>query len=371
VVITLVKYILLYANSFANETNLEGMKMKEIIDRVNKLKLGKPQIHQNLVLVPLFAKSSKLEYLIFDEAVNEGLKIGETGSVQSLHFSNKTGNEILIMQGEYVKGGKQNRMVATNIYMAQGFDGEVPVNCVEQHRWTGGPIKAFESSGEFAPRGVSYLAAVGQHEVWNAVRTRSVAHGVKSRTADLGDIYTAKRSELADYLANFHYVSGSVGILGVTENHGKKSYSVDIFDQSKTIEKNFRKLVESLALDAEIQDTVKMPSKDEVASFLKTIESCHFSERKPVSLGRDFRLNGGKTEGFALTYEGIPLYITLSSSTKAMGKESWLPDNDWPDGFDRVVGPGDFRFRNSDFETGHYRHRGPTDSLITGFRRTR
>jgi len=73
--------------------------MKEVKKYVSSLKLGDPQVYRNLAIAPLMGKDSKLDYLTFDEAVNSGLSIDETGSVPTLHFTNKTGKEILILQG--------------------------------------------------------------------------------------------------------------------------------------------------------------------------------------------------------------------------------------------------------------------------------
>lgn len=109
--------------------------MKTIVDYVGGLELGKVQKFKNMAVVPLIGTDSELEYMVFDEAINSGLKISETNDVGSLHASNKTGLDVLVLQGEYVIGGKQNRMMKRNMLLAKDYDGFVPVRCVEKNRW--------------------------------------------------------------------------------------------------------------------------------------------------------------------------------------------------------------------------------------------
>ena len=58
--------------------------MKQIENYIANLELGQPQYYKNMAVVPLLGKDSGLDYLVFDEAVNSGLQIRETGSVPTL-----------------------------------------------------------------------------------------------------------------------------------------------------------------------------------------------------------------------------------------------------------------------------------------------
>ncbi len=317
--------------------------MKEISDYIHRLKIGNIKKYKNMAVAPLLEADSKLEYIVFDEAVNSGLRVSETGSVPTLHFSNKTGKEILILQGEYVEGGKQNRMVAANVYMAKAFEGDVPVNCVEEHRWSTGydslniglniedPFRPgfrnpprqrrrqddrFYSSMRMATKGVCSASSRGQGEVWGQVNKLIGDHKVSSRTGNINDVFNHKQDELSDYVSNFQYTPGAVGIVVAIEQDGKKIYGTDIFDQSTTMEKNFSKLLESYILEAVSSGSSIRQTKKEISAFLGYINNIKFNERKPVSLGRDFLLNGDKIEGSALVYESTPVYVSFSTRTE-------------------------------------------------------
>ena len=323
--------------------------MKEIKDYINKLKIGPIKKYKNMAVAPLLEDDSKLEYIVFDEAVNSGLNVRETGSVPTLHFSNKTGKEVLILQGEYAEGGKQNRMVAANVYMAKKFEGDVPVRCVEEHRWSPGydspniglnlgdsfgpgirtpprrqssPEGQFHSSMRMATKGVCFASVRGQGEVWGQVNKLMGAHKVSSRTGNISDVFNHKQDELSDYVSNFQYIPDSVGIVVAVEQDGKKIYGTDVFDQSRTMEKNFSKLLESYILEAISNGSSIRQTKKEISAFMGYINNMSFNERKPVSLGRDFLLNGSQLEGSALVYESIPVYVSFSTRIKGHEKDT-------------------------------------------------
>lgn len=323
--------------------------MKEINDYVNRLKIGNIKKYKNMAVAPLLEADSKLEYLVFDEAVNSGLNVRETGSVPTLHFSNKTGKEVLILQGEYAEGGKQNRMMAANVYMAKDFEGDVPVRCVEERRWSPGynspniglnlrdlfgsgfrtpprqqrpPEEQFHSSMRMATKGVCFASARGQGAVWGQVNKLMGDHKVSSRTGNISDVFNQKKEDLSDYVSNFQYTPGAVGVVVAVEQGGKKIYGADIFDQSRTMEKNFSKLLESYILEAITKGSSIKQTKKEIKAFLGYINNMSFNERKPVSLGRDFLLNGNQSEGSALVYESIPVYVSFSTRTEGSKKET-------------------------------------------------
>ena len=286
----------------------------------HKVKVGEVKIHKNLAVAPLMGKDSKLEYLVFDEAVNSGLSVRETGDVPTLHFKNETGKEVLILQGEYVTGGKQNRMVATNIYMAKDFDGPVPVNCVEQSRWSGHERGGFTSGNRRAPASVSLMASVGQGEVWGEVRRMTESLGTETHTGDMGASYAQREKDLAEYLSNFEFQEGAVGVIAAMQRGKQRVYVADIFDQTATLQKNYKKLLESYAIEALSYKAIGSQSKSDIQAFLKAAGDLQYHKRQAVSLGEDLKTGAGLISGFALVYQETPLYVNLASNFMPVGQ---------------------------------------------------
>lgn len=290
--------------------------MTTIADYLRSVQIGEAQAYKNLALFPLLGPTSKLEYLVFDEAVQQGLQIEDTGTVPSLRVRNTTGRRVLILQGEYVIGGKQNRMFVHNLFIDPDFQEEVAVNCVQQHRWTSG-LGTFTTSGQRAHTRLRRATMTGQGEVWNEVRSYSSSTRVHSATGDLSEIYQQQSSRASDYLPHYELVEGAVGIAAMIDlQQEQKVISVDLFDQPSTLRRNFRKLVESYVLEALPGGAEIKPPREEVKTFLHDIGTILVQEEKTSGLGKSFRVQGQQSQGSVLLYEDQLLYLTVSSVLK-------------------------------------------------------
>jgi len=87
---------------------------------------------------------------LFGDPLLEAFTIEETsasGSVPVLRATNNTTFDVVLIAGQLVKGGKQNRGVNTDILVCSGTSANVPVTCVEQGRWSGRPGARFQHGG--------------------------------------------------------------------------------------------------------------------------------------------------------------------------------------------------------------------------------
>lgn len=158
---------------------------------IPEFKLGEPITHGNLTLIPLFAKHNPSPNFI---TLNEGLKnktviVQEkgTGEVPTLRVTNRSGRPLLLLAGEILQGGYQDRIVHEDCIVAgDARPVDIRVFCVEQGRWSGGQafttpqhpqgVKAKNeevsiADGAIAMPSVREAAQVtsDQGKVWNAV----------------------------------------------------------------------------------------------------------------------------------------------------------------------------------------------------------
>jgi hypothetical protein len=71
----------------------------------------------------------------------------EGGTVPMLGASNQSPFDVLIIAGQLVRGGKQNRGINTDLFIRAGGSTRIPVTCVEQGRWSGGRGDRFRYGG--------------------------------------------------------------------------------------------------------------------------------------------------------------------------------------------------------------------------------
>ena len=90
-------------------------------------------------LPPFSPPAGTVEYLLSDEAIGAGSvtveEVSEGGSVPNLLVSNTGDSRVLFLEGEELKGAKQNRVLNTSVLVAAHSKTPIPVSCVEQGRW--------------------------------------------------------------------------------------------------------------------------------------------------------------------------------------------------------------------------------------------
>src|SRR5579883_3532224 len=104
------------------------------------IRVADPISHESISIFPLEAEAqSKVDYVLSDEALGAGTvsveEVGEAGSVPELVVNNQADNLVLFLEGEELRGAKQNRVLNTSVLVAAKSKIKIPVSCVEQGRW--------------------------------------------------------------------------------------------------------------------------------------------------------------------------------------------------------------------------------------------
>src|SRR5580765_2077582 len=117
-------------------------------------RVGEPVHHAGLSVFPLFSDSiGQVEYCVAEQALAGGSatveEVSESGSVPELLVDNRGDIRILLLEGEELRGAKQNRILNTSVLAAAHTKLKIPVSCVEQRRWRYSE-RHFRSSGHHA-----------------------------------------------------------------------------------------------------------------------------------------------------------------------------------------------------------------------------
>src|SRR5271166_968989 len=162
--------------------------------------VGNPACHEALTVFPLFLNASTgVDYLLSDEAISAGSvtveEVSEGGSVPNLLVTNKGDSRVLFLEGEELRGVKQNRVLNTSVLIGAHSKTPIPVSCVEQGRWryrtkhfvSGGSHSSSKlrhilkkSSYQSMKAGLGYTS--NQMEVWNEVSRQMNSLGSSSET---------------------------------------------------------------------------------------------------------------------------------------------------------------------------------------------
>ncbi len=119
---------------------------------LTSLRPGQPQILDALTIAPLYTETAPplFSYLVLSDAHATGL-VGVTekpqASVPTLLVINRAPLPILILDGEELVGGLQNRVVNTTLLVPAASTLELDLSCVPHGRWHPSATDAF-SPGE-------------------------------------------------------------------------------------------------------------------------------------------------------------------------------------------------------------------------------
>lgn len=184
-------------------------------------------------------------------------------SVNELVLVNNSSRPLILLAGEVVSGGKQNRIIGADLVVPPKSDPlPLTVFCVEHGRWTPGG-GAFDSAKAMAHPSIRKEAQVAksQAEVWGSVAQTVEVTGAAAPTASYVDALNspkAKRDleEVAsaiegDYERELREQVRDRGAVGVVVAIGGQLVWSDVFPSPDLFRKYWPKLLRSYVMEAE------------------------------------------------------------------------------------------------------------------------
>jgi hypothetical protein len=203
----------------------------------------------------------------------------DAAEVNRLFVENISSDTIIILGGEVVRGGKQDRMIAQD-FMVLPHSGklDIAVFCVEHGRWTGSEeVSTFQIAMDVAPNKVrrAAKAAAPQEKVWEEVADLTKSLDVSTPTEALASAVDDSKMEESrqPYKKQLEKIDWPESVVGVIAVMGKEIVGLDIFAQHQLFIKYYPSLLSSYCSDAyALRDSAVMPYA-EVQSFLNTLIS--------------------------------------------------------------------------------------------------
>ena len=274
---------------------------------------AKNYTYHHLRLYPIRAKESFQKtfrdvgkYMSLKEAIEKKkVKISEKGrggSVNELVIENLSSDTIIVLPGEIIKGGKQDRVVNQDMVLSpRSGKKSLPVFCVESGRWeSASKDEAFEahfSTGSASLRKVVEKEA-SQEKVWSKVDEINNKNKTGSPTKTYASISNSKNltSQLAAYrkffTTKFEKDDRIIGMLAVS---GNKIISCDMFATPWLFRQHFDNLLTSYATDAIIEGAPVTIAQEEVKKYFDKLLKSEVSQKEMVrEKGKSFSDKGKK-----------------------------------------------------------------------------
>jgi len=236
---------------------------------------------------------------------------GSGATVNQLVLINRSKRPLLLLAGELVSGGKQDRVIGKDRIIPAGAPPlPLDVFCVEHGRWTGSA--QFAAANTIVHPSVREKAAVDQKqtEVWDAVRSGTTlraspaAPSARVTARDIqGAIASNGRTEAYEQIYQSRAVGVSIDdfvnevqrrfsqatsglknerVVGVVVAYGGEVAWSDIFASGDLFDHYWHKLLRSYAVEALTRPTYRQAaSRDNASEFLRRLNGRETQETEP------------------------------------------------------------------------------------------
>ena len=299
----------------------------------------------NLTVFPLVGATSRdtREFLTLDEGLRSGeVVVTESGSVQplirrrtrptpihegaqvnQLVLVNNSKRPLLLLAGEIVTGGKQDRVIAKDrLVPSESEPVELGVFCVEPGRWVAKSASFGAFGGNMAAPSVRLRAMKdkNQQQVWDSVRSAQTNIASQMSTSEAVEVQAtssyATVMENGDVKRKLDSVAAPIerdysklirelrdqNAVGVVVAVDGEIIWADIFASTQLLEKYWPKLIRSYATEALVSRTSDREVKVQSAqAFVDHMDGSHETVDREPGLYQHTEINGDGYKVFVLS----------------------------------------------------------------------
>lgn len=313
-----------------------------ILDVLSNLTLGETQRFANVAVTPLYSETAEnVAYTGLSRALASSAfkitEVSESGSVPDLRLVSELDEAVLLIDGEELRGAKQNRILNATILAEAHSQLTIPVSCTEHGRWSYLSDRFADSDVVMTPRhraatsadvhqslreGRSYRSDQGA--VWSRVGAMHDKLGTRSATGAMRDAFEAGLPRLERFAEAFPCTSRQKGLAVAVDG---RLLGLELISRSEVYADLHPKLIRSYAMETLLQtdgSQVSDAGNGGVSVLLEQLAAASETRNKSVGLGWDIRYAGSGVVGSALVVDEDPVHMAffrLDAGSASAGAE--------------------------------------------------
>ena len=284
------------------------MKMISIDDEIkinSDIELLTPQVHENIAIIPLKTERTYTDILTLKKGLELGLvrvKECDVSQVNTLIVGNYSVNPLILVDGDEVVGGDQNRIVNATILIEAKSSMKVPVSCTEQGRWA--YKSEFKQSNYIANyktrRAKEYASRKSesyQNVIWSSINALEVENSFSSDTSAMEESYEHLKVDHNQIIKEFEIVEGQTGVLVIVNGEIK---GFELFLNPEIYREYHEKILKSYLIDSKIENATFSINIDSARDVIN--KACGSAFTKKESHGLENTYNFENPEGIGTLY---------------------------------------------------------------------
>jgi hypothetical protein len=278
--------------------------MKEV--NMQKVHVGSSTTHGALGVFPVWGEVDIVrDYSTAVAAAHVNEKA--TPDVKTLMVANTADRPLLLLEGQLLEGGWQNRMVARSVVVAPNDELAVGVVCVEAGRWSGQRRYA-DWRRRAAVRVQASLRASGdrQNEVWKRVSEYETRYGPNA-TSSFTEHVNRAADDVTPLVRGLRPFPGQIGIVIAISGY---PLSAELFDSPLTLAEQYQSIVAAAAMDAVGRPAEVTPSR-RVRRFIDRAINVQLRRNASAGAGITFVGNTEDASISLLRWQGRDVHTSL------------------------------------------------------------
>ena len=293
------------------------MKMAPQALENKDIELLNPQSYENMAIIPLKSEGNyKLDILTLKKGFELGLvevKECSTSTVNTIIVKNNAVTPLILIDGEEVVGGDQNRIVNATTVIAAKTEMKIPVSCTEKGRWA--YKSEFEDSkyiANYNTRKAKEIASrsnsSSQAAVWESINKLEIENDYMSPTSAMEESYEQLKANHEEIIKQFKIADGQNGILIIINGEIK---GFELFLNHDIYKKFHEKILKSYLIDSKIENTTFTINIDAAKSVIDNVFDSPFEKRDNHGLEEAFGFENDEGLGTLYTYENHIVHLSF------------------------------------------------------------
>lgn len=300
---------------------------------VEDIELLDYQAHKNMAIIPIKTPPSyKFDILTLKKGFELGLaevKECEHSTVNTLIVKNNAVTPLLLVDGEEIIGGDQNRIVNATILIAPNSEEKIPVNCTEHGRWAyKSEFKQSEYMANYRTRSAKEKAVranmSGQQAVWDSINDLEMSRSFSSPTQAMSESYENLKVDLDEFISNFKALDGQTGAVIIIDGEIK---GFELFLNSQIYHEYHEKILKSYLIDTDINDSIFTIDTEVARDLIVEALSVEYAAKKSNGLEEAFEFENSNGLGTAYIYKDELLHMSYFKNEAETAKKEVTDDD--------------------------------------------